>query len=167
MPAFSFRSVLANAFLGCLAVFAIALYLEHGLGLIPCPLCMVQRIVLLTFAALCFIGALHNPKALGARLYASALFVLSSFGAATAARQLWLQSLPKDQLPSCIPPLDFLLDTVAFTEVVRLLLQGTADCAKISWTFLSLSIAHWSFLLFASLSSISLWKIFFPSLKKI
>ena len=43
------RSLFLLAFLGCLALLGGALYLEHGVGLDPCPLCIVQRIFVILF----------------------------------------------------------------------------------------------------------------------
>ncbi len=45
----SSRLLFSFAFLGCAGIIAIALYLEHVVGLVPCPLCYVQRVAVILF----------------------------------------------------------------------------------------------------------------------
>ena len=156
MPLASPRNLFALAFLACVAMMGAALYLEHVLGQEPCPLCIVQRICVMIFGAICLLAALHGPGRLGQRLYAILLLLVAGSGAGTAARQVWLQSVPADQLPACIPPLDYLMDSLPFQEVVRVVLHGSADCAEVSWTLFTLSIAEWSLLAFAGMLAFSL-----------
>lgn len=144
----SSRQLFLLAFIGCVLIMAGALYLEHVVGLAPCPLCVVQRICVILFGLVCLLAALHGPGLPGQRLYAGLLLIIAAAGGGTAARQVWLQSVPADQLPSCIPPLDFLMDTLPFQEVVRVVLHGSADCAEVSWTLFTLSVAEWSLLAF-------------------
>ena len=72
-------------------------------------------------------------------------------GAAFAARQIWLQALPKDQVPACGMGLSYMMETLPFTAVVRKVLEGSGECAEKGWVFLGLSIAGWTFVFFASM----------------
>lgn len=159
MPFVSSRTLFLLAFIGCLLIMAGALYLEHVVGLEPCPLCIVQRICVMLFGVLCLVAAVHNPGRLGQCLYAGLLLLLTLAGGGTAARQVWLQSVPADQLPSCIPPLDYLMDSLPFQDVVRVVLHGSADCAEVGWTLFTLSIAEWSLLAFAGMLLFSLLQL--------
>ncbi len=67
----SSRLLFTFAFLGCAGIIATALYLEHVVGLVPCPLCYVQRVAVILFAVICVFAALHNPARLGQRIYAA------------------------------------------------------------------------------------------------
>jgi protein dithiol:quinone oxidoreductase len=132
-----------------------ALYMEHVMGLLPCPLCMIQRGAFVVIALICLAAMLHNPKpaegrrrSAAARVYPALLAFFSIFGAAIAGRQVWLQHLPSDQLPSCLPSLDYMMDVLPLREVVGLLFSGTADCAAVTWTFLGLSIAEGTLIAF-------------------
>lgn len=158
MSSLSSRSIFLWAFIGCALVMAGALYLEHGVGLLPCPLCIVQRICVIGFGLVCLLAATHHPAALGRRLYAvlAALFALA--GAGTALRQIWLQRIPAEELPSCLPSLEYMMEALPFQEIVRLVLHGTAECAEVSWTLLGLSLPEWSLLVFIGLFGISLWQ---------
>ncbi|MCY1276269.1 Disulfide bond formation protein B [compost metagenome] len=155
----STRSLFLLGFLGCLALMGAALYLEHVVGLQPCPLCIVQRICVIAFGAVCLIAALHAPGVTGQRIYAVLALLSAAAGAATAGRQVWLQSVPADQLPACLPSLEYMMDALPFQDIVRLVLHGTADCAEVSWTLFGLSIPEWSLLAFAGMILFSLFQL--------
>lgn len=146
-------------FILAVLVMAVALYLEHVVGLAPCPLCIVQRLCIMGFGLVCFVAALHKPGPTGCRVYALTALLCTLAGGAVAWRQVWLQTLPPESLPSCLPSLEYMLEALPFQEIVRLFLRGTADCAEVNWTLLNLSIPEWSLLLFIGLSVASLWQL--------
>lgn len=142
------RAMFGLALLGCGVLLAVALYLQYGLGQQPCPLCYVQRLEVMLFALICLLATLHNPAHKGRKVYAWLLLLTALAGIATAGRQIWLQHLPKDQLPACLPPLDFMLEALPLQEVIMKMLHGSSDCAEIGWTFLGLNIAQMSMISF-------------------
>lgn len=154
------RSLFFLAFLGCLALMGGALYLEHSVGLEPCPLCVVQRIFVILFGLVCLIAALHGPAVLGRRVYAGLALLLAGAGAAGAGRQIWLQGIPPEQLPSCLPSLEYMMEALPFQEIVRQVLHGTADCAEVNWTLFGMSIPEWSLLAFVGMILLSLYQLF-------
>lgn len=145
------RSLFLLAFLGSIALLGGALYLEHGVGLEPCPLCIVQRIFVILFGLICLAAALHGPASTGQRLYAGVALFAALGGAATAGRQVWLQNIPPDQLPSCLPSLEYMMEALPFQEIVRQVLHGTADCAEVGWTLFGMSLPEWSLLAFVAM----------------
>jgi len=138
-------------FLVCAALMAWALWLQYGQGLEPCPLCMFQRVCVSAVGVVFLIAAIHNPRRAGAAFYAVLTLILAGAGAAFAARQIWLQALPKDQVPACGMGLSYMMGTLPFTDVVRKVLEGSGECAEKGWVLLGLSIAGWSFVFFASM----------------
>ena len=144
------RLLFLLAFLACVALMGGALYLEHAVGLEPCPLCIVQRIFLVLIGLVCLAGAIHGPARGGRRIYSVLVFLLALLGGATAARQVWLQTVPLEQLPACLPSLDYMMEALPFQEIVRLVLHGTADCAEVSWKLFTLSLPEWSLLAFVA-----------------
>ena len=64
------RPLFFLAFIGCVLLMAAALYLEHVVGLEPCPMCILQRICVVLFGVVCLIASLHGPGRLGRRVYA-------------------------------------------------------------------------------------------------
>jgi len=138
---------------------AVALYMEHGWGLEPCPLCVTQRIFVILTGVWALIAWLHNPRGLGRRVYATLGLVSALAGAAVSARQVWLQSLPEDKVPSCGPSLEFLMDTAPWMDVLRVMLAGDGNCAEISWSLLGISIPGWTLIGFVLLMAANVWQI--------
>ena len=120
------------------------------------------------FGLVCLVAAIHGPAKVR-RVYAAIAALFVAAGAATAIRQIWLQSVPADQLPSCLPSLEYMMEALPFQEIARLVLHGTAECAEVSWTMLGMSIPEWSLLGFIGMAIVCLWqllrrddRLFFP-----
>lgn len=159
MPLANPRLLNLTVFLGCAVLLAFGLYLEHVEGLEPCPLCIVQRVEFIAVGLTCLVAAIHAPQRLGRRLYAGLTLLFAGAGVASAGRQVWLQGLPADQLPACLPSLEYMMEALPFQDIVRLMLHGTADCAEVSWTLLGLSIPEWSLLAFAGCAAVALLQL--------
>lgn len=157
----SYRFVSGFLFLASVIGMSFALFLEHVQGLDPCPLCVFQRIGLIGLGFISLIAFLHNPKTnVFKRLYSFLGLVAISWSAGVAARHVWLQHLPKDQVPSCGPGLDYWVDTLPLKSVFENVLKGSGECAMVDWTFLGQSLPTWSLLFFSVLALISLWQLF-------
>ena len=141
----------------CAGLIAFALYLQYQLGEDPCPLCIFQRVAVIATGVVFLLAALQGPGPLAARIYAVLLLVTNGIGGGIAARQVWLQHLPKDQVPECGPGLSYLLDTFPVMAVLRKVLTGSGECATVGWTFLTLSIAEWTLLCFIGMAGWGLW----------
>lgn len=138
----------------CALLLGYGYLLEHVQGLQPCPLCLVQRGFFYAVMAVCIVAAVHGRSP---RLYAVVAAIFAAGGAATAARQVWLQHLPPDKVPQCGPDLFFMLDNFPLSRTLKTLVSGTGECAAVDWTFLGLSIAEWSLLWFVAFVLGSLW----------
>ena len=144
---------------GTLAIaglFASALYLQHVLHEEPCPLCMVQRFIFIAMLVMFALATLHNPKRTGAKIYAALVSVLALSGVAVASRHIWIQNLPKDEVPACGPGLDYMLENFPMADVWKELMHGSGECAAKGWTFLTLGIPEWSLVWYVLLG---LWAI--------
>ncbi len=135
------------------ALFGAALYLQYVLREEPCPLCMVQRAIFIVIGALFFVAALHNAKQFGAKVYSSLIALFALGGVAVASRHIWIQHLPKDQVPACGPGLDYMLKHFPMADVWQELMHGSGECAAKGWTFLSLGIPEWSLLCYVVLGA--------------
>lgn len=147
-------------FLACIGLLGFGLYLEHGKGLEPCPLCVFQRIAYILVAFIAFVAALHDPGKLSGRIYCSLITLTALAGAGIAGRQVWLQHLPADQVPECGPGLEYLLEAFPLGQALQMILSGSGECAEIQWQFLGLSIAEWSLACFLILIVSSLIHVF-------
>ena len=128
-----------------------ALYMEHIMGLAPCPLCMMQRLWMLLAGLLVLIGLAHQPNwGIYPLLGLSAAVVGGGF----SVRQLYLQSLPPEQHPACGPDLNYMLDAFPLSDVLVAMTSGTGDCAQVSWSLLGISIPGYALIGFVMLSAL-------------
>ena len=151
------RTAFALPLAVCALLLGYGYYLQHVRGLEPCPLCLVQRGFFYAVGVVCLVAALHGPRRIGVALYGVLAALFAAGGAATAARQVWLQSLPPDKVPQCGPDLFFMLENLPLSRALEKLVQGSGECAAVDWTFLGLSIAGWSLVWFVILALYLLW----------
>lgn len=147
----------ALGFLACAGLIAFALYLQYYEYQNPCPLCILQRVAFMALAAIFLVAALHGPGRAGAIVYGALLLVTAGIGAAIATRHVWLQHLPRDQVPECGPGLEYLLNRFPLTQALGRILSGSGECAEAGWTFLGLTIAGWSLVWFVLLGVFSVY----------
>ena len=144
------RRVFAAIAAACVAMLAFGLYLQHVVGLEPCPMCIVQRYALILVAVLAVLAAAFKSRGAHIGLGGAAL-LMSGFGAFVAARQSFLQWYPPE-IVSCGRDFYGMIETFPLKRAVPMIFKGSGDCTKIDWTFLGLSIANWSFLCFAGIA---------------
>ena len=148
------RRVLALVFVACVAMLAFGLYLQHVVGLEPCPMCIVQRYALVLVAIVAGITAFASKKGLlitGSGLLA----VLCGLGAFVAARQSFLQWYPPE-VAACGRDLYGMIETFPLKRAIPMIFKGSGDCSKVDWTFLGGSIANWSFVCFVGIAVVAL-----------
>jgi len=154
----SFRAQCLLGFLACVALLGFALYMERFGGLRPCPLCTFQRAAFIVLGLVFLVAGLHAPRSVGGRRgYGVLGLVAASVGIAIAGRHVWLTYLPPDQVPACGPDLAYMMDAFPLGDVVRKVLTGSGECAKVDWTLLGLSMPEWSLLCFIVLA---LWVLY-------
>lgn len=153
------RKVDLFAFLiGCFAI-GCAYYLELYIGLKPCPLCTIQRIVLLITMLLFLLGALLPLVNFARRFYHFFVFLAASAGIAVAGRHAWLTTLPANKAPSCEASLNLLFKYLPIKQVAQLIYQGGGDCNVVTWRFLNINLPTWSLISFIILALIALWQV--------
>ncbi len=153
----SVRQVLLVIGVGCAALLAYGLYLQHVVGLEPCPMCIVQRYALVLVAVVAGLAAAAGRP--GVHIGGSLLMLASAgFGAFVAARQSWLQWYPPEVV-SCGRDFYGMIETFPLQRAIPMIFKGGGDCTKVDWTFLGGSIANWSFLCFVGIVLVSAWLI--------
>ena len=143
MNRLSTRQVNLAGFLACAGMMAYALYAEHVLMLMPCPLCVFQRMAVIALGIVFLVAALHNPAGVGRRVYAVLIVLAAGAGVGVAGRHVWLQNLPADQVPSCGPGFEYILDSFPLADALKMIFTGSGECASIDWQFLGLSMPAW------------------------
>ena len=144
--------VLALTAVVCVAMLAFGLYLQHVVGLEPCPMCIVQRYALVLVAIVCALSAFSRRK--GVLIGGAFLTLLvAGFGGFVAARQSFLQWYPPE-IVSCGRDFYGMIETFPLKRAIPMIFKGSGDCTKIDWTFLGGSIANWSFISFAAIATV-------------
>lgn len=140
-----------SGLLVCAALLGYGLYLQHVVGLEPCPLCVFQRVAFIALGLVFLVAAIHGPGRAGAIVYAVLGFAAAATGAVVAGRHVWLQNLPADQVPACGPGLQYMLEQFPFSRMIEKVLSGSGECANADWNFLGLTIPGWALLWFVLL----------------
>lgn len=148
------RRVLALTAAACVVLLAFGLYLQHVIGLEPCPMCIVQRYALVLVAIVCGATAFSGSK--GVQMGGSVLtLILAGFGAFVAIRQSFLQWYPPQEA-SCGRDFYGMIETFPLKRAIPMIFKGSGDCSKVDWTFLGGSIANWSFVCFVAIALVML-----------
>lgn len=138
----------------CAGMFAYGAYLQHVVGLQPCPMCVVQRYALMGVGLLALLTAAFAQRAVHLTGLV-AVVLMAGFGAFTAARQSWLQWYPPEFV-TCGRDFYGMIASFPLERLLPMLFSGSGDCAKVDWSFLGLTIANWSFLVFTGMALLAL-----------
>jgi protein dithiol:quinone oxidoreductase len=148
--------------LACIVMLAFGMYLQHVVGLEPCPMCIVQRYALILVAIFSILASVMSLKTSaspsGSKLqmvWASLAGVFAVGGAFVAARQSFLQWYPPE-IVSCGRDFYGMVETFPLKRAIPMIFKGSGDCTKVDWTFLGGSIANWSFVAFVGMALVLL-----------
>jgi disulfide bond formation protein DsbB len=148
------RRVWLGIVLVCLGLLSFGMYLQHVVGLEPCPMCIVQRYAMVLMALVALIGAFVSAR-VGTLMVGGSLVLLAEGGAYVAARQSWLQWNPPEVV-SCGRDFYGMIETFPLKQAIPMIFKGSGDCSKVDWTFLGGSIANWSFVVFLVMGTVAL-----------
>ncbi|MGE7990738.1 disulfide bond formation protein B [Pseudomonas sp. NPDC089554] len=151
------RTLFLPALLGSLATLLGSVLLETHIGLVPCPLCQSQRLLLMLYAMVCLFALLHAPGPAGERGYQAGALAFAVSGALLAGRHVWLQGEWSAQI-ECPQPFVPIND-YNWREMLEWLFLGRADCTSINWSVLDLTVPEWSLLAFLLLASLPLSRL--------
>ncbi len=140
--------------LSCIGMLAFGLYLQHVVGLNPCPMCIVQRYALIGVVLIAWVGS-RLPKPGAVAVLGVLLALMAGFGAFVAARQSWLQWYPPE-IVTCGRDFYGMVENFPINRAIPMIFKGSGDCTKVDWTFLGGSIANWSFVAFVGFALMGL-----------
>ena len=146
-----------GGFLACSGMMGYALYAEHVLMLMPCPLCVFQRMAVIALGLVFLLAALHHPSGRGRFVYAALVAAAAGAGAGVAGRHVWLQSLPPDQVPSCGPGFEYIIDAFPLADALKMIFTGSGECASIDWELLGLSMPAWVLIALVAVGGVGVW----------
>jgi disulfide bond formation protein DsbB len=144
-------------FLACAGMMAFAFYVEYVLYLDPCPLCVLQRLAVIMLGVVLFVAAVHDPRGWSKYVYAVSAALVTVAGAGVAAWHVRLQHLPSDNLPSCGPGLDYMLDNFPLGDALKMVFTGSGECADIAWQLLGLSMPAWVLIALLAVGGMGVW----------
>lgn len=153
------RRIYLALFVACVAAMAFALYAQHGLGLEPCPLCIFQRVAVIAVGLVALLAAWRDPVYRAGQAGFAGLTLLAALGGAgVAAWHVKLQLFtPADKIPACGPGLDYMLETMPFTDMLAKVFRGSGECAEINWRLLGQPMPVWSLASFVAMALLALW----------
>jgi protein dithiol:quinone oxidoreductase len=146
----------------CIGLLLYAWYAQSVLGLEPCPLCIFQRIGIALIGALFLLAALQNPLRWGARVYGVLLLLAALATIGVAGRHVWIQSQPPGTVASCGASLGYMVQIFPVGTVIRKVLTGSGECARVTWRFLGLTMPAWVLIAAACLGILAMLANFGP-----
>lgn len=155
MAGFTVRHLFLLMFLACVGLLSAAYYFEYVMFLDPCPLCIMQRIGVLFLALIALSGFLQSPSVVKQKIHSVLLFMAAIFGVSVAGRHVWIQYLPADQVPTCGPSLEYMVETLPLADVLSIMLKGNGNCADLQWSFIGLSMPEWVLAWFVGFAVVS------------
>ncbi|WP_146908998.1 disulfide bond formation protein B [Arenimonas daejeonensis] len=155
----SFRAQSLSGFVLCGGLIAYALYVQFGMLMLPCPLCILQRVAFAAMGLVFLVGGLHSPNGRAGRgIYGVLAFLPAAAGAGVAGYHVWLQTLPPSEVPLCSSMgLDYMIESMGLMGALAKVFEGSGECAKVDWTFLGLSMPAWTLVWFVGLGLGALW----------
>jgi len=141
----------------CTGMMGFALFAQHVMLLDPCPLCVLQRVAVIGLGTVFLLAALHHPRDWGRYVYAFFTFLFAGGGVAIAGWHWRLQNLPPSEVPSCGPGLDYMLDNFPLGDAMRMVFEGSGECAEVVWSFLGLSMPAWVVVCMTGLGIAGIW----------
>jgi disulfide bond formation protein DsbB len=133
------RVLYSGVAVAALTLIAAALFMQHVVGLNPCPLCILQRIAFLLLAIASGLAAWRAPPR---PVFGVAALIFAAIGAGIAAWHVRLRAMP-DSL-SCGPGLGAMLENFPLTQVLPRILRGSGDCADAAAVLFGVSLPAWS-----------------------
>ena len=156
----SLRLTFLIIFLGCCGLMGVGFYFQYVEELYPCNLCLTQRLFIVLVGITGLLAFIFNANRAGRIVAAVFGGIFAVIGGAVSSRQIWLQSLPEDQVPACGPDFAYLFESFPFMDAVSVMFRGDGNCAEVVWTFLGISIPGWTLVAFIGLLLINVWQGF-------
>lgn len=139
----STRTGNALGFLACAGLLGYAFYTQFFMGLQPCPLCIFQRVAVFAVGVLFLVAALHAPGRSGARVYGVLQLIAVVAGLCISGRHVWIQAQPPGAVAACGADLNYLMEIMPVTDVIKKVMTGSGECGRVDWTLLGLSMPWW------------------------
>ncbi len=149
-------------FLANLFALLSALSIEHWLHIEPCPLCILQRIIVLAMIVISLFSMwlAYRHKILGAICHTLMTFLLFS-NLLVSARYIWIQNLPLTEAPpACGASVEYLMQIMPWLDLLKMILTGSGECQKVTFAIFNISFATWTSAYFLLMTCLYLFALF-------
>jgi len=130
------------------AILLTSIYFQVVDGIMPCPLCTLQRLTFGLLGILFLIGLITHRKTCLRKLINSLCGLVALLGVFLAGRQVWLQHFPSTDTSECGVSLQYMMQVLPMNEVIQKIFTGSAECTQRGWEFLQLNMAEWALMFF-------------------
>ena len=130
-----------------------AMYLQHVMYLMPCPLCVIQRYLFIVIGFAALVGAFTSRPKIAAGV--GLLAALGGMG--VAIKQLWVLAHPG--LSCGIDPMETMLNKIPTSEYLPWLFYAEGLCQDANEKVLGLVIPMWSCIWFGILAIVTAWLV--------
>lgn len=150
----------------CVFLLITAYTLEWLKQLTPCTLCIIQRFTVVMLA-LCYLSGIFFPwqKLERLRLFNLLPIFIATLGLLVAFRHVQLQNSASLHT-GCLPGLKYMLQTLPFSQTLKLILSGSGECQLVQWRLLTLSMAEWMIIFFSLFLLLGLYHLLFKTPRK-
>lgn len=146
-------------FLFCAGSIAFALYHQYYNWLMPCLMCVYERMAVIAVGLFALLAALRPPKTrIGVIIQADLVATTAIIGAVVAIRHVLMQYGPPDPVASCAASLPFPinLDDPFWPAWLGALIRPVGDCSVIDFAVFGVSMPVWLIVSFLGLASAAL-----------
>jgi protein dithiol:quinone oxidoreductase len=138
-----------------LALIGAALYLQHAMGLQPCPLCVIQRYLYLGIAFFSLIGAWVGKNANRIKAGAGLALLCALGGLGVVGKHLYVLAHPGF---SCgIDPMETTLNKIPTATLLPSVFRADGLCEAAQETVFGLNVPQWSAVWFVILTLALIW----------
>ncbi|PSJ81384.1 disulfide bond formation protein B [Neisseria iguanae] len=136
--------------------------LQYMVGMNPCVLCIVQRLMVLAVGIVALLTAFNRQLSVTTRTISALLVSIPAlYGMGVAIYQIWIQSLPAGTAPACGAPWTFRLRDWPLFEWYEPIVRGFGNCAEPDYVF-GVTLPVWSVLYFGFVILL-VWFMWFKS----
>jgi disulfide bond formation protein DsbB len=150
-------------FVSSFLIVALALAIQLQYNLEPCPLCISQRIILMSLGVLFLMAAFIPPSTLFNKIFTVLQVLTALGGAGVAIRHWYLQANKESIVADCGVGFDYMFENFPLEKALKLVFRGTGDCAAIDWTFLGLTLPQLGLI---SFSAFAVYAVYLSNLNK-
>lgn len=145
----TYRKTLLTVLIAGLICTGFSFFAQYVMQMNPCPLCILQRVAVISVTLTAAITLIFPTRQKSSRVAAASLVSIPAlWGLGIALYQLWIQSLPAAERPSCGAPWTFRLRDWPLFEIWEPVVRGFGDCGTREY-LAGIPLPVWSLLFFS------------------